>query len=168
MSNNPFDKLDAAMDAFEQKKTDDKIAANSKQAATEQFVADFSNFRVLTAHPVLEEIGNRMKERGHDFSVEMGERDGGLSVKQPTITLHVYPSTSDPAARLYGARHDHPQFTIIGDPRNLKVYLHGVVAYPTGGSMSGGRGECTLPEATANFIRDKAVDCIAESFRPRS
>lgn len=62
----------------------------------------------------------------------------------------------------------HPQFAIIGDCYSRKVQLHGIVTYPTGGMMNGNRGEFSLEEVNAAFVREQAVDCIAESFGPCS
>lgn len=163
MPTDPFDKLDAAMDAFERKKEADKKATDAKQAAADQFFAEFSNFRALVAQPVLEEIGNRLKARGHDFRIAMDERESGLKTKTLTITLHVLPAHST----AFTTRNEHPQFTIMGDSLSRKVQFHGVVVYPTGGLMSGGRGDCSLAEATPDFLRSKAVDCIAESLQQR-
>lgn len=77
-----YDKLDAAMDAFDKRKAEEKEEASDKQIAVEKFRTDFATFRMKTAHPVFEDIGAHLQKRGHDFKVEMT----ALST-----TLHVFP-----------------------------------------------------------------------------
>lgn len=162
-----FDKLDAAMDAYEARKTADKQKADDRQAAGDRFLAEFSNFRELTAHPELERVGNHLHMRGHEFEVKEEEDKYGENSKRLKITLHVYPAgLGGKAGVSYGAPGGHhPQFSIMGDSSNRKVQFHGLITFPGGGSMmTTGLGECTLAEATAELVRTKAIDCIAKSF----
>lgn len=168
MASSPFDKLDAAMDAFDRKKVADKEAADARQLESDKFVAEFSNFRTFVAHPVFEELGNRMRARGHEFKVEMDDADSGTRSKKLSITLHVFPTRVNAQAHGFGARTEHPSFTISGDSHTRKLNLSGVVVFPNGGMQSGPRGECTLNEATADYVRDQVVECIAASFAPRT
>ncbi|WP_454056700.1 hypothetical protein [Cupriavidus sp. Marseille-Q8015] len=152
-----FDKLDAAMDAYDARKAEERSQAEARQLAADRFTAECSNFLTLTAHPVLEQIGNHLKMRGHDFSIQAPQ--GELR-----ISLIVFPSGTGKAALGYGVRSDHPTFTIVGDSASQRLKFQTVIKFPSGGSRSGGDGDCSLKEATAEMLRDRVIRCIAQSF----
>ncbi|CAE6879687.1 hypothetical protein [Paraburkholderia domus] len=161
----PFDQLDAAMNAYDDRKVQARAAADQKRAEEDAFIAEFSNFRSITAHPVLEEIGNRLHQRGHEFQVEMNDPVRGTGRRPIGITLHVYPAGTDGR---HATRSDHPQFTINGDPYSRKVKFHSVITYPGGGMQSGPEGtDYNLEELSADVLRTKAIAVIAKSFASR-
>ncbi|WP_059799542.1 MULTISPECIES: hypothetical protein [Burkholderia] len=158
---NPFDKLDAAMDKFDELQSRARSEKEKKQTEQDAFIAEFSNFRAITAHPVLEEIANRLKQRGHDARVEMNEAaDSG---KPFGITLNVYPGGGE-AEYKYTSTRDHPKFALQGDPISRKVKFYETITYPSGGMQGGPAGECWLAELSTDVLRAKAIDCIAKSL----
>jgi hypothetical protein len=150
-----FEKLDAALDAYEQHQAAVARAAETRELEDKQFLADFTSFCSATARPALERIGQHLRGRGHDFEVKA---DG-----KPGITLDIYlAGTSRLDSR--GAVISHPQFSVRCNVTGRKVEFSGVVVT---GNMVGNnsRGACGLADATADLVHEKAVECIAESFK---
>ena len=150
-----FEKLDAALDAYDQYQATVARAAETRQLEDKQFLADFTNFCGQTARPVLERIGAHMRDRGHDFQVKADDKPG--------VTLDIYLAG---ASRFdsRGAVISHPQFSVRCNVTGRKVEFSGVVVV---GNMVGNnsRGTCELTDATAELVHEKAVECIAESFK---
>lgn len=162
----PFDQLDAAMDAYDERQVKARAAAEKKQTEEDAFIAEFSNFRTIVAHPVLEEIGNRLRQRGHEFQVTMNDAPRDATMKSIGITLHVYPAAAGGRSAL---RSEHPQFTVAAESYSRKVRFHSVIVSPGGGGMqSGPEGkECSLEELTADVLRATAIASITKSLAPR-
>ncbi|MFM0737053.1 hypothetical protein PQQ51_07380 [Paraburkholderia xenovorans] len=161
----PFEQLDAALDAYDDRQVKVRSAAEQRQAEEDAFIAEFSNFRSITAHPVFEEIGNRLHQRGHEFEVVMNDPPTDASRTRIGITLHVYPAGT---GGRHGARSDHPQFTVNADPYSRKVKFHSVITFPGGGMQSGpDGGDYSLEDLSADVLRAKAIAVIAKSFGPR-
>ncbi|AMP38718.1 MULTISPECIES: hypothetical protein [Ralstonia solanacearum species complex] len=149
-----YDKLDAAMDAFDKRKAEEKEEAADKQIAVEKFRTDFAAFRMKTAHPVFEDIGAHLQKRGHGFKVEMT----ALST-----TLHVFPAGREAQEYDSGHANQYPKITLIGDALDQKVHVHMVVSNRSGMAST---SEITLDlsDLTANSLRDLIVECLAKSF----
>jgi len=149
-----YDKLDAALNAFEKRKAEEEEEAADKQSAAETFRAEFAAFRTKTVHPVFEDIGAHLQKRGHGFKVEMT----ALSA-----TLHVFPDAKEQPASLSERAAQYPKITLIGDALDQKIHVHMVVSNHNGMAST---SEITfdLRELTANTLRDLVVECLAKSF----
>jgi hypothetical protein len=150
-----FDKLDAALDAYDQHQAAIVRAAQTRESEDNQFLADFSKFCSGTAQPVLERIGKHLKDRGHDFQVKTDDKPG--------IMLNIYLAG---ASRFdsRGAGISNPQFSIRCNVAGRKVEFSGVVV--TGNLVgNNSRGTYGLGDATADLVHEKATECIAESFK---
>jgi hypothetical protein len=150
-----FDKLDAALDAYDQHLAAIARAAETRESEDNQFLADFGSFCTGTAHPALERIGKHLRDRGHDFQVKTDDKPG--------IVLNIYLAG---ASRFdsRGAGISHPQFSIRCNVAGRKVEFTGVVVT---GNMVGNnsRGTYGLADVTADLVHEKATECIAESFK---
>jgi hypothetical protein len=150
-----FEKLDAVLDAYDQHQATVAKAAENRERDDARFLADFTNFCNETARPALERIGLHLQTRGHDFQVKTDDKPG--------VILDTYlAGTSRFGSR--GTVISHPQFSVRCNVTERKVEFSGVVVT---GNMVGNnnRGTCGLSDATAELVHEKAIECIAESFR---
>ncbi len=148
-----YDRLDAAMDAFDKRKAEEREEATDKQIAMERFRTDFAAFRMKTTHPVFEDIGAHLQKRGHGFKVEMT----ALST-----TLLVFPAGREAQEYDSGHANQYPKITLIGDALDQKIHVHMVVSN-RGGTSSTSEVVFDLSELTADSLRDLIVECLAKS-----
>lgn len=154
-----FDKLDAALNAYEQARKVKNGAADSQKTEKERFIAEVSNLLFIEVHQQLQFVGERLAAKGHDYDISRGD-----DVSQPSITLNFYRAGIETRASTYYESADHPRFTATGNPSSRMVDLtstlkdQGIVAETH-------LGEHNLSDNTALLVREAAIDFVTKALR---
>jgi len=157
------EQLDKVLDAFDQKQHERKQVQNETRSREDAFLAQFSTFRTIVAHPLFEQVGNHLRSRGHDFDISQQDyelqHDG--KTRDASISLNIYPSGVE---RNLSSGHGMPHFSVIASRSSRTVRLHGSNMMPGHGGSAGGRGEFKLEQLTNEILQKELVSLLAEVF----
>jgi hypothetical protein len=157
----PFDELNAALDAYDGRQRELRTAAETKRSEREAFLAEFVSFRDAIAIPVLEEIGIRLRERGHEFNIEIIEPNG--QSRDAGISFNVRLTTEKRQSASSGDT--NPRFTVRANPVTCSIDFDAVTPLRAGGAGQGGPAlQCKLSALSAYCLRSKAISAIAASL----
>lgn len=78
------DELEEILDTFEKRQEREEKRKEAERRRREAFEEECQDFLADTVAPVLEQMAERLSERGHDASIEEARRGGlGLTVARP-------------------------------------------------------------------------------------
>lgn len=154
------DELDKYLDVYEKKQEEKQRSQTEKRQQEDAFLAQFSEFRRSVAKPVFEEIGARLRKRGHDFEITEQEHavDHNGRASDARIEFRFYPRGMD-RSRVRSS--EGPSLSVIGTRTEKALALHGCTI-ADGGGVAGGRGNFTLETLTGDRLRQELVKLVGE------
>ena len=151
MTDDPNAKFGKALNQFTGKRG---AGANGKplsKAGEDTFPGDFAELKLSVIRPVFESIGNRMKERGHEFNIS--EEPGGK------ISIHIVPAGVNKSIHPYDW---FPTFSFFGAPFTKTIGVHGRNMRPNSEGSSGARGDYTPAQINKEIVEKELMKFIGE------
>lgn len=118
--------------------------------AEDDFPGDFAKLKLAVIRPAFENIGNRLKERGHEFNIS--EEPGGK------ISIHIVPAGAKKSIHPYDW---FPTFSILGAPFQKTVGIHGRNMRPSS-EGAGTRGNYKLAQITGEIVEKELMKFFGE------
>ena len=115
------------------------------------FPDDFTSLKLSIIRPVFENIGNQMKERGHQFNIT--EEAGGK------ISIHIVPPGANQSIHPYDW---FPTFSLFGAPFSKTIGVHGRNMRPNSEASSGSRGEYKPAQISKEIVEKELMKFIGE------
>jgi len=121
------------------------------KAAVDDFPGDFAKLKLSVIRPALENIGNVLKERGHEINIS--EDAGGK------ISIHIVPAGAKKSIHPYDW---FPTLSFIGAPFTRTVGLHGRNARRNSDSVSGPRGDYIPSQVNKEMVEKELMKFVGE------
>lgn len=165
MSTENKKKLEDMLASYEkvQNKKNEKI--KKVQASLDDFVSKFEIFANSTIKPIMIEIGELLKEKGHDYSIKFEKEykdDIGRTIDS-RITMNVFPLGKGRENRSGVPAH----IMFFADKYNGKVGIHENNIIPDdGGGTAGRKGEFySIEKITTQIIEKEIIESIGSILR---
>ena len=157
------DKLGQLLDKHGQRQARDEKTQQDVKKAGDVFVEEFVKFRAGVIKPLFEEVGNSLKQHGHDYSVK--EQEYGIGADKKTtdagITLLIYPQGVN---RDGHAEHEFPSYSVSAVGYSKALRLHGSYMRPHSGGGAGPRGEYKLQQLSREVLEEDLLKLLAQVF----
>lgn len=121
------------------------------KAAVDDFPGDFAKLKLSVIRPALENIGNMLKERGHEINIS--EDAGGK------LSIHIVPAGATKSIHPYDW---FPTFSFIGAPFTRTIGLHGRNARRNSESASGPRGDYKPSQVNKEIVEKELMKFVGE------
>jgi hypothetical protein len=121
------------------------------KAAVDDFPGDFAKLKLSVIRPAFENIGNRLKERGHEIAIS--EDAGGK------LSIHIVPAGAKKSIHPYDW---FPTLSFIGAPFTRTIGLHGRNARRNSDSASGPRGEYKPSQVNKEIVEKELMKFVGE------
>lgn len=115
------------------------------------FPGEYATLKQSVIRPVFESVGNRMKERGHQFNIS--EEAGGK------ISIHIVPPGGNQSIHPYDW---FPTFSLYGAPFTKRIGVHGRNAKPNSSGSTGERGDYQLAQVNKETVEKELMKFIGE------
>lgn len=151
MIEEPTSKLESTLDQFTGKRA---LGADGKpkgNAGADDFTVEFARLKLTVIRPAFENIGNLLKERGHD--IKISEESNGK------IAIHIVPAGVNKSIHPYDW---FPTFSFFGAPFTKSVGLHGRNMRPNSEGSSGARGDYKLAQVSKDVVEKELMKFIGE------
>jgi hypothetical protein len=144
-------KLGKALDPFTGKRDVGTGRNLQSNAAVDDFPGDFAKLKLSVIRPAFENIGNMLKERGHEINIS--EDAGGR------ISIHIVPAGAKKSIHPYDW---FPTLSFTAAPFTRTVGLHGRNARRNSDSVSGPRGEYRPSQVSKETVEKELMKFVAE------
>jgi hypothetical protein len=151
MTDDSNSKLDTALERFSGRRTAGATEKARDKAEETSFPDEFSRLKTSVIRPVFEAIGNKLKERGHEFNVS--EEAGGR------ISIHIVPAGVNKSIHPYDW---FPTLTYFGAPMAGTIGLHGRNMRPNSEVASGSRGVYAPAQLNKDLVEKELMKFIGE------
>ena len=149
------------MDKFDRMIEKDRLDREREKDETEKFWHKFQKVRAEIIRPVMKDIGNLLRERGHGYRISEDEslfdRDGQAQEEKITMSIIPAGTESDNSSRISLTATAH---------RKIRLY-HDIVCIATESRESGTIAEFWVDEITNDLIEDKIIYILTKIFEPR-
>ena len=162
MKNQTKLELEALLDSYEKKQLEAKLRQDQEQYELEMYLEDFKELREKVVRPVMEDMGDILEQKGHDFKIR--EREYSVDKKafaiEARIEFKIFPRSN--AEEFYAE--NHPSLMFSSDVASRKVKVHGSYVMP------GRRGERELirtygiSEITNDIVEKEILDILIKAF----
>jgi len=153
--------FDELMDKYDRKREEDKLAMAREKTEAEKFWLEFNQLRQEVIKPVMKEIGNMLRERGHSFRISEDESlfDGAGQAQEEKITMSVIPS---------GLEADNTSRIALTATARRKIrFYHDIICLATDSRESGTIAEFWVTEITPDVIENKIIEVLRKIFEPK-
>ena len=145
--------LDALMDKYGQRLEQTKREQEQIKVEEDAFLSEFKRLRKETIFPVMEDIGNQLKTRGHDYRISEEEETIDLEgrTRDAKITMNIFPAGVNRSA--YRSENT-PSISFIATRYKKKIWVHGSNIMPNRGGSAGPFGHAERPRSQAPAGRE--------------
>ena len=162
MKNQTKLKLEALLDGYEKKQLEARLRQDQEQYELETYLEDFKELRQNVIRPVMEDMGDILEQKGHDFKIKEKEysMDKKAFATEARIEFKIFPRSN--AEEFYAENHPSVMFSSDVTSRDIKV--HGSYVMP------GRRGERELirtyaiSEITSDIVEKEILDILIKAF----
>lgn len=144
-------KMRKALDQFTGKRDAGMDGKPQSKATVDDFPGDFAKLKLSVIRPAFENVGNLMKERGHEFNIS--EDAGGK------ISIHIVPAGVRKSIHPYDW---YPTLSFFGAPFTRTIGLHGRNARRNSDGGSGQRGEYKPAQVSKEFVEKELMKFVGE------
>jgi len=158
--------LDALMDKYEQRLKEAKNKQEQIKSEEEAFLREFKRLREEVIRTSMEEIGNQLKTRGHDYRILETEEsvDGEGKVINAEITMNIFPSGIDRS--LYTPQNT-PSITFTAPRYKKRICVEGSNIMPKREGAAGPRSEFKAEETNSALVEREVLGVLEEIFDPK-
>jgi len=162
MKNETKVELETLLDSYQKKQLEAKLKQDQEQYELELYLEDFNELTENVIRPVMEEMGNILEQKGHDFKIK--EREYSMDKKafalEARIEFKIFPRSNE--EEFYAE--NHPSVMFSSDVASRKVKVHGSYVMPER------RGERELirtygiSEINNDIVEKEILDILIKAF----
>ena len=154
------------MDKYEQRLEEAKKRQEQIKSEEDVFLSEFTRLRKEVIHPRMEDIGNPLKERGHDYRISEEEESVDLEgrTRDARITMNIFPAGVDRSAY---RPENTPSISFVATRYKKKIWAHSSNIMPNRGGSAGPRGEFNAEEITSDVVEREVLGVLKEIFDPK-
>jgi hypothetical protein len=151
MADNLNDRREKALDLFTGTRDAGTGGNQQGKAGEDGFPGEFERLKLSVIRPAFEDIGNRMKARGHEINIS--EEPGGK------ISIHIVPAGAKKSIPPFDWV---PTFSFFGAPFTKTIGVHGRNMRPNSDNGSGSRGDYKPAQITQALVEKELMKFIGE------
>ena len=157
--------LHVLMDKYGQRLAEGKKRLEQIKVEEDVFLTKFKRLRKKVIHPVMKDIGNQLKKRGHEYRISEQEEsiDSEGRTRNAKITMSIFPKGLDQSAY---RPENTPSISFIATRDKKKIWVHGSSRMPSGGGTAGSRGKFNAAEITSGIVEREVLGVLKEIFDP--
>jgi hypothetical protein len=135
--------------------------AQETQTAQEELLQSFGQLRTAVIRPIMEDIGTVLQTRGHDYKIveEDVSTDAPGTQQDVMISMYIFPSRAGAPSTTRELLH-FPRISFRSDPYWRRIIVQTSNVTLTYGGLSGGRGEYSISQVTAEFVEKELVQIV--------
>lgn len=158
--------LDVLMDKYGQRLEEGKKRQEQIKTEEDAFLSEFERLRKEVIRPVMEDIGNQLKARDHDYLISEKEEAVDLEgrTQDAKITMNILPAGVD---RSVYRPESTPSVSFIATRYKRKIWVHGSNMMPNRGGSAGSRGEFNAEEINSDVVEKEVFGVLKEIFNPK-
>jgi hypothetical protein len=158
--------LDVLMDKYGQRLEEAKKRQEQIKSEEDVFLSEFKRLRKEVIFPEMEDIGNHLKVRGHDYRIAEEEEslDSEGRTRDAKITINIFPAGVDRSAY---RPEDTPSISFIATRYEKKIWVHGSNMMPNRGGSAGSRGKFNVEEITSDIVEREVLKVLKEIYDPK-
>jgi hypothetical protein len=155
--------IEGILDGFNSRVEAARREAERRMIERRIFLAEFSERMRTVIRPTMEQVGDLLTSRGHEFEITEEEESVEANGKtaNAAITLRIYPYAERPAHTQLGGC---PHLAIrANSPRNT-IYVHESIMMPGSGGHAGTAGEYELDAVTADMVEQHILSVLVRTL----
>jgi len=160
--------LDALMGKYKQELAETKTRQAQTKTEEDIFLNEFKLLRREIIRPVMEDIGNELRTRGHEYGISEAEElvHPKSGTQHANITMKIIPAGFDWSA--YTSFQQTPSISFFALKHDKKICVWGSNMMPGRGRIgsAGPRGEFSVKEITNDVIEQEVLRVLEEIFNP--
>jgi hypothetical protein len=162
MKNDTRSKLETLLDNYEKKRLEEEIKQEQIQTAREIFLENFQELREKVMRPAMEEIGEILEQKGHQYNIEEQEYsiDRKGFTQEAHIEFNVFPTGKTEKFHF----DNHPSVSFATDIGSLNVEAHGSYMMPEIRGEKDHLGTYTLSEITGELVEKEILAILVKAF----
>jgi hypothetical protein len=145
------EKLDCLMRSYENKSAKDKKLQKQQRSEEDEFLCKFRKVRKKVIRPAMEEIGESLKNRGHEYRISQREetKDRQGKTEDANIMMSIFPSGTESAS--YNSI-NFPSITFFATKYKRIVWGHRSTMMPGRGGSAGSFAEFKPEEIKRDMV----------------
>lgn len=163
MNEQTKNQLDNILNQYDKKQAEVQEVKERKQTEEEIFLEEFRRIRQNVIRPVLENIGNQLKSRGHDYEIEEPKNTTDAQGRElpPRIGMKIYPSGVE---RSVYRSDSTPNISFVAHTSRKNIYTHVSTMQPNRGGSAGARADLELNEINTETVETHVLKAISDIF----
>ena len=156
-------KLKSIFDKYDKKQAETKIEQERVKSEHELFLESFDKIIAETIRPTMEELGEAIKARGHNFEITESKetQDGQGRTTGATIRIEIHSNGQRPR---FGQVGDRPALTFIAGTYDNKLCSHVSTMMPGRGGSAGKRKDYNIADITKDVVEEEIIHLLNECF----
>ena len=153
--------LESIMQKFEEKLVKSKDVHERRQSEEDAFYVEFRRVRTEVIRPAMEDVGNQLKARGHNF--EILEIDDERRKRDAKITMRIMIGGVPSSAYT-------PENTVLvsfAHTGHTSVSIQASTPSQHSSGFAGPRGNYAVSEITTDLVEKTLLEVLEEVFGPR-
>ena len=153
--------LESIMQKFEEKLAKSKDVHERRQSEEDAFYVEFRRVRTEVIRPAMEDVGNQLKARGHNF--EILEIDDERRKRDAKITMRIMIGGVPSSAYT-------PENTVLvsfAHTGHTSVSIQASTSSQHRSGFAGPRGNYAVSEITTDSVEKTILEVLEDVFRPR-
>jgi hypothetical protein len=153
-------RLANVLNRYDEEQSGAKKQAQETQTAQEELLQAFGHLRTEVIRPSMEAIGTVLQTRGHDYKIVEEDVSTDAPGKQDVmISMYIFPSRAGAPSTTRELLH-FPRISFRADPYWRRIIVQTSNVTLTYGELSGGRGEYSISQVTAEFVEKELVQIV--------
>jgi hypothetical protein len=154
-------RLAHVLNRYDEEQSGAKKQARETQTAQEELLQAFGHLRTEVIRPSMEAIGTVLQTRGHEYKIveEDVSTDAPGTQQDLMISMYIFPSRAGAPSTMRELLH-FPRISFRADPYWRRIIVQTSNVTLTYGELSGGRGEYSISQVTAEFIEKELVQIV--------
>jgi hypothetical protein len=145
--------IDTLFNGYEARKAEQQKKSQAQKQKEDRFLKEFYSIREKVVKPAMEEIGEMLKARGQNCSIQ-----------EYNESIDHEGKTKDAQIGIYFLLPKEQHVSFIATRYKEKVWVHESTIGPTRGGHSGNAGEYPLEQITTELVQRKVMKVLKELF----
>jgi hypothetical protein len=163
MKKDTVDKLKSVFDKYDKKQTEIKKEHERIKTEHEIFLEAFGKIIAEVIRPTMEELGEAIKNRGHNFEITEGQetQDGKGRTIAAQVKMGIHPNEQQ---QRFGQSSEYPALTFFAGTYDNKVWSHVSTMMLGRGGYAGKRNDYKLENITKDIVEEEILHLLSECF----
>jgi len=157
------DKLKSVFDKYDQQQAEKKKHQERIKTEHEVFLNNFDKIISEVIRPVMKELGEAIKSRGHNFEISSGHetQDSKGRTSDAHVKMEIYPNGLH---QQFGLQNNYPSLIFFAGTYDNKIWTHVNTMMPGKAGQAGKRNEYDLESITTDIVEEEILNLLNKCF----